>query len=425
MKIALLGYDVENAGAYKYLKKKYPDARFVVYDQRTEPARDLPEGVEFVGGRTDFRGIEADISVRTPGIALSKIQVSGQITTATKLFFDDCTAPIIGVTGTKGKGTTCTLIYEILKAAGKKTFLVGNIGNPALDIIDQITPDSIVVYELSSFQLWDLNKSPHIAVVLMVDAEHLDVHDGLRDYIVAKTNIVSHQNQNDIAIYYNDNETSRLIGEKSPAKKIPFTVIDSDSIEVNGQAIISRSEVKLIGDHNLQNIYAAISAVWHYTQDTEVIASVLRTFAGLPHRLAYIGEVGGVQYYDDSISTTPASTIAALKAFSQKKVVILGGRSKGADFMELAKFLKNSDTKAILVGTEAETIQTSFVQVGFSNYQNLGSNTNMEQIVKLASDIAQEGDVVLLSPACSSVGMFKNYADRGDQFIAAVKNLQS
>ncbi|MDO8335340.1 MAG: UDP-N-acetylmuramoyl-L-alanine--D-glutamate ligase [Candidatus Saccharibacteria bacterium] len=425
MKIALLGYDVENASAYQYLKLKYPDARFTIYDQRENPAREIPDGVEFVGGLKDFQGIEADISVRTPGVALSKVQVSGELTTATKLFFDKCPAPIIGVTGTKGKGTTCTLIYEILKAAGKKVFLVGNIGTPALDIIDQVTPDSIVVYELSSFQLWDLDKSPHIAVLLMIDSEHLDVHADLKDYIKAKSNIIAHQTSNDIAIYYNDNETSRLIGESAPGKKVPFTALVSEgNITIEGKVVAhSIRDVKLVGKHNLQNVYAAITAAWHYTQDTEIIASVLRNFTGLPHRLTFVSQVGDVQYYDDSISTTPASTIAALKSFHQPKVVILGGRSKGADFSELAHYLTTDNVKAILVGGEADNLQASLQQAGFSNFENLGSDTDMQAIVKRASELVESGGVVLLSPACSSIGMFKNYADRGDKFISAVKSL--
>lgn len=423
MKIALLGYDVENAGAYTYLKKKYPDARFVVYDQRSQPARDLPEGVEFIGNRADFKDIEADVSVRTPGIALSKIQVSGEITTATKLFFDACTAPIIGVTGTKGKGTTCTLIAKMLEAAGKKVHLVGNIGNAALDIVDDIQPGDIVVYELSSFQLWDLDKSPHIAVVLMIDAEHLDVHGGIKDYIQAKSNIVAHQGPDDIAIYYQANEVSRQIGESSNAQKLPFSVPDGDSVEINGQHIIKRGEIKLIGEHNLQNVYAAVLAAWHYTQDTDAIAGVLRSFSGLPHRLFYVAEVDGVQFYDDSISTTPASTIAALKSFDNPKVVILGGRSKGADFTELAKFIADQgDIKAILVGDEADNIQKSFDELGFTAYEKL-LTADMKAMVARAKEMSVNGGMILLSPACSSVGMFKNYADRGDQFTAAVKEL--
>lgn len=425
MKIALLGYGVEGESAYKYYSRTQPDAQFVIYDNADNPKYDIPNGVEFVGGVTDFHDIDADIVVKTPAISPDKVSSNGKITSVTREFFDKCPAPIIGVTGTKGKGTTCTLIYEILKAAGKKVFLVGNIGTPALGILDDITPDSVVVYELSSFQLWDMDKSPHIAVILMVDSEHLDVHADLKDYIKAKSNIISHQTTNDIAIYYSDNETTRLIGESAPSKKMPFTVTSGENIEINGQLITKRSEVKLIGDHNLQNIYAAILAALHYTQDTELIANVLRNFTGLPHRLTFVDEVNGVQYYDDSISTTPASTIAALQSFQQPKVVILGGRSKGADFADLASFLANDNTKAILVGLEAETIQKSFEVASFSNFENLGSDVDMKAIVTRASELAESGGVVLLSPACSSIGMFKNYADRGDQFIAAVTELHS
>ncbi len=423
MKIALLGYGVEGESAYKYYSRTETDAQFVIYDNADSPKYDIPSGVEFVGNVTDFHDIDADIVVKTPAISPDKVSSTGKITSVTREFFASCPAPIIGVTGTKGKGTTCTLIYEILKAAGKKVFLVGNIGTPALDIIDQITPDSIVIYELSSFQLWDMDKSPHIAVILMVDSEHLDVHADLKDYILAKSNIISHQIPNDMAIYYSDNETSRLIGESAPGKKIPFTVPNDEDIEVDGQLIAKRGDVKLVGEHNLQNVYAAILSAWHYTQDTELIANVLRNFTGLPHRLTFVKNVNGVQYYDDSISTTPASTIAALKSFDQSKVVILGGRSKGADFADLANFLAGNNTKAILVGSEAETIQKSFEVAGFSDYENLGSDVDMKTIVTRASELAESGGVVLLSPACSSIGMFKNYADRGDQFIAAVNEL--
>lgn len=423
MKIALLGYGVEGESAYKYYSRTQPDARFVIYDNSETPKYEIPSGVEFVGGVNDFQNIDADIVVKTPAISPDKVSSNGQITSVTREFFARCSAPIIGVTGTKGKGTTCTLISEMLKAAGKKVHLVGNIGVPALSELDKIEPGDIVVYELSSFQLWDLNRSPHIAVVLMIDSEHLDIHDGLKDYVKAKANIVFHQKPSDIAIYYSDNEAARQIGESSTARKQPFSVPQDQVIEVNEQKIIDKSEIKLVGEHNLQNIYAAILAVWHYTQDTEAMAKVLREFSGLPHRLAFVKEVNGVQYYDDSISTTPASTIAALISFSRPKVVILGGHSKDADFTELTKFMLHSNTKVILVGEEAQRIQDSFEQAGFSNFENLGSDTDMQTIVNRASEIAEPDGLVLLSPACASFGMFKNYADRGDQFIEAVNNL--
>lgn len=420
MKIALLGYGVEGESAYKYYSRIQPDAEFVVYDNASMSKHDIPDGIKFIGEVESFHDVDADIVVKTPAIVPSQVSSRGEITSVTREFFDKCPAQIIGVTGTKGKGTTCTLIAKILKASGKKVWLVGNIGTPALDILDELKPEDIVVYELSSFQLWDLKKSPHIAVVLMIEPEHMDVHENLEDYIGAKNNITAYQNPDDVAIYYDQNDTSRQIAELSSGKKIPYHIETGDDIVVNSQKIIAKNEVGLIGQHNLENIYGAINASWQITQNVDAIASAIRDFKGLPHRLEFVREVDGVKYYDDSISTTPSSAIAALNSFEQPKVIILGGRSKGADFSELALALVRADVQAILIGAEAKTIAQSCKNAGFSNFEILGS-TNMSEIVTQAGSIAKEGSIVLLSPACSSVGMFKNYEDRGDQFKTAVK----
>lgn len=429
MKIALLGYDTENAGAYRYLKARYPEALFTIYDQSPEPVRELPENVEFVGGLDNFKDIEADISVRTPGVALSKVQVSGQLTTATKLFFDECTAQVVGVTGTKGKGTTCTLIAKILEAAGKKVHLVGNIGKPALDILEDIQDDDVVVYELSSFQLWDLEKSPHIAVVLMIEADHLNVHESLDEYIEAKANIAIHQSAEDCIIYHPTNPNSAGIAGKSPAQKQRFGTtegahIEDGSIVIFDQKICSVDQVGLIGAHNLENICAAITASWHYTQNVEAIASAVRDFKGLPHHIEKVKEIDGVEFYDDSFSSAPAATIAAIKSFDKPEVVIVGGAHKGADFGELVSVITHQDNikKIVLIGESATQIAKLLEAANETRFE-VNDSGDFAKIVQRTKELSESGDVVLLSPGCASFDMFKNFYERGDRFQEIVKSL--
>lgn len=424
MKIALLGYGIEGESAYKYYSRIHPDARFVIYDNAEQPKYEIPQGIEFIGGVDDFHNIDADILVKTPAISPDLVSPKEKTTSVTREFFDHCPAPIIGVTGTKGKGTTCTLIYEILKAAGKKVFLVGNIGNPALDIIEDVTPDSIVVYELSSFQLWDLHKSPHIAVLLMIDSEHLDVHADLKDYIKAKGNIITYQSANDIAIYYQDNDTSRLIGESAISKKQPFTVPAGQSIEINGQVIISRDDVKLIGDHNLQNIYAGILAVWHYTQNISLIADVLRNFTGLPHRLEVVAVKNKVTFVNDSFSSAPAATAAAVSSFSEPEILIVGGFDRDLTADDLARAIANQKNikKALLIGETSKKIAASLDELSWSNYE-IDQTGDFSEIIRRANQIAEPGDVILLSPGCPSFDMFDNFTQRGEEFKKLVGEL--
>ncbi len=430
MKIALLGYGIEAESAYKYFSKKYPDAKFVIYESKPNTKKPLPEGIEFHGGVKSFNDIEADIAVRTPAINPKKINVSGKVTSVTKLFFENCPAPIIGVTGTKGKGTTASLISEILKVAGKKVWLVGNIGEPALNILDEVQPEDIIVYELSSFQLWDLAISPHVAVVLMVEPEHLDVHENNEDYVQAKGSIARFQSVEDSVIYYKNNEVSKSIAQISKGKKVPYP--DESYVHEKGgyfywqqQKICSTQVLKLPGKHNIENACAAIASAWSWTQDKDAIEKGLSSFKGLPHRLKFVATKGEVDYYDDSIATTPGSTIAALKAFDQPKVAILGGSSKGSDFTQLATEMNNLFIKKVLlIGEEAQHIKKDLDKTGFTNYEVL-SNVDMSDIVKRASELADSGDVVILSPACASFDMFKNYEARGNEFINEVENLET
>lgn len=430
MKIALLGYDIENASAYDYLIRKHPEASFTVYDQRDEPARQLPDGVDFIGGVTDFWHVEADLLVRSPGIALSKIDITKEVTTATKLFFSECHAPIIGVTGSKGKGTTSSLIAAILSAAGKTVHLVGNIGRPALGELSSIKKDDIVVYELSSFQLWDLNVSPQVAVVLHIEPDHLDVHADFEDYVNAKAHIAQYQTENNIVVYNASNEHACAIADRSAGFHLPYQSDEYAHVKDNAfwfgaQKMCSVDALHLPGAHNQDNACAAINAVRNWVKDGKTIADGFAAFEGLPHRLKLVATKANVSYYDDSIATTPGSAIAAMHAFGTPKIMILGGSRKGADFVELADVAQVSHVKlALLIGEEAASIERELVRCDVPCI-NLGSEITMTEVVTVAAQHADSGDVVVLSPACASFGMFQNYADRGQQFITAVESLDN
>lgn len=429
MNIAILGFGVEGESAHKYFRAKYPDAFITAYDQNPEPKNKLPSDIKFVGGVKDFRGITADIAVKTPAIPPWNVEVTGEVTTITREFLKNCPAPVIGVTGTKGKGTTSSMIKAILDAAGKRAWLVGNIGVGALDIMPLVKPEDIVVYELSSFQLWDLDVSPHVAVVLGIEPEHLDVHKDIADYVNAKANIAKHQKAEDYVVFRQGNEYASQIGEQSGGSKIPYPAQHAAHVE-NGEfyydvdSICAVSAVKLPGNHNRDNACAAINAVWPWVKDGDDIERGLMSFEGLPHRLKFVRAVNGVEYFDDSIGTTPGSSIAALASFEQPKIIILGGSDKGADYTELVQKIKESEVRrVVLIGSEAHKFEQLLKAAGMSRITNLGMNTTMDDIVNSAASSAEPGDIVLLSPACASFDMFKNYADRGGQFIDAVMKL--
>lgn len=444
MKIALLGFGLEARSAYKFLKARYPYATFEIYDQNDSSKVETPPEAEVFLGVNDFSAIEADLLVRTPAVNPKELPFGANITSVSRLFFENSPAKIIGVTGSKGKGTTASFITEILRAAGIKTHLVGNIGVPALDILPEVQPEDIVVYELSSFQLWDMEKSPFVSVITNIEPDHLDVHDDFEDYIEAKMNIFSHQSAEDFAIYNGQNkEISPRIDQlkiKSPAKFIAFPdseyahILD-DQFAWNSQKLFGIDILKLPGAHNQSNALAAMDATFpilsfkfdNFEDIKQAWADGLAKFEGLPHRLKFVAEKGGVKFYDDSIATTPGSAIAAINAFSSPKILILGGSDKGADLGELvekiAKSSANEVKNVVLIGDEADNLQNKLATAGFRRFINLGKDVVMPEIVEATYDLAVGGDVVILSPAHASFDMFKSYSDRGDRFVRAVKGI--
>ncbi len=414
MKIVIAGFGVEGRSNLRYFREKFPEADFLVADER-EKVDNLPENVAYQTGFSELE--DADLIVRSPSLPPKKIKTSGQIWSATNEFFANCPATIIGVTGTKGKGTTCSFISSILRAAGKTVHLVGNIGVPALDILPKIKADDVVVYELSSFQLWDLQKSPHVAVVLMIEPDHLNVHADFNDYLAAKANIAKFQTADDYVVYNSQNEFSSSIADTSSAQKKEYPFVLSDDIT---------SAIRLPGKHNIDNACAAIAAVKSILPNVsdDEIKKGLSEFTGLPHRLKFVAEKYGVKYYDDSISTTPGSAIAALKAFAEPKILILGGSDKGADYSELAKEIAKQNMRLIIInGANADEIREVLREEKVDCEIVQLNMAGMKEVAKLAKNKAQSGDVVILSPAAASFDMFKSYSDRGEQFVAAVEEL--
>ncbi|MFO0882047.1 MAG: UDP-N-acetylmuramoyl-L-alanine--D-glutamate ligase [Candidatus Saccharimonadales bacterium] len=442
MKVAILGYGTDGASATGYWHKQ--DAEITICDEKTDLL--LPEYVESRLGPEYLENLgDFDVIVRSPGIRPDKIVAANgndesilkKVTTTVNEFFAHCPAPIIAVTGTKGKGTTSMLIYKMLTNAGKKAFIGGNIGTVPLDFIHDVTEDSIVVLELSSFQLIDFKYAPKVGVCLMVVPEHQDWHTGIKEYYDAKSQLFANQAETDRAVFNAASDVSRKIVNVSKGSKVPYFVppkgqlantvagayVEGDQICMDGTIICDIANVGLLGRHNLENVCAAIAAVWPLLHDNiAAIKMAIHDFTGMEHRLEFVREVNYVKYYNDSFATTPEATVAAIRAFDQPKVVILGGHDKGIPFYDVVNEVINSHVRRVIViGKTGEKIMELLVSRGYEKI-SLGGNT-MTEIVHTAQNEAQPGDVVLLSTACASFGLFKDYKDRGNQFKEVVNAL--
>jgi UDP-N-acetylmuramoylalanine--D-glutamate ligase len=430
MKVAIVGFETEGRLNYKYWRAKGAD--ITICDQ--DAGKDIPPGVTSQLGDGYLQDLgRFDVIVRTAGlnpnlILAANAGVEAKITTAVDEFLRVCpTKNVIGVTGTKGKGTTSTLIAKMLESSGRQVFLGGNIGTPPFEFLPQLTSDSWVVLELSSFQLYDIKHGPHIGICLMVVPEHLNWHNDMEDYITAKSQLFSHQAADDIAIYFADNEVSHRIASASPGAKIayyaePGAYVADGHISIDNQQVCSVEELRLLGQHNWQNACAAVTAVWQVTHDLAAIRSVLTTFTGLEHRLEFIREADGVKYYDDSFGTTPETAIVAIQAFSEPKVLILGGSDKGAAFDELAKAVKEGNVRqVVLIGETGPKIELALRNAAFTAITHGGKT--MAEVVQAAKNAAKAGDIVLLSTGCASFDLFEDYKDRGNQFKTTVGTL--
>ncbi len=413
-KICILGFGKEGRAMLDVLEKNCSGTEITIADKNTElriTNYESQSGDAYLNDLSRF-----DIIIKSPGIPPQPqfAAVKDKMTSSTQIFLDtvqDTGVTVIGVTGSKGKSTTSTLIYELLKAAGKDVLLVGNIGEPAIAHLDDAVPGKIFVLEMSSYQLMDLRTSPHIAVVTSFFPEHLDYHGSLEAYHDAKKNIAKFQAPHD-AVFFNDrSDGARAIAMESKGTRTPFTADDCP---------VRPEEMKLLGEHNRGNVAGAFKVGLHCGLAPRQMLPVLRTFQGLPHRLQSLGVQDGIEWIDDAISTTPESTIAALDALGDRvATVILGGQDRGNDFTGLAERIRTSSVKTVILfpgsGPRIRTaIGDARADVCFHEADS------MEKAVDLAKKNTMEGKIVLLSTASPSYNMFKNFEEKGASFARCV-----
>lgn len=424
-KILIVGYGVEGKSTEAYLKKHLPEAEIGIADKTG--------GEDYLASQTEY-----DLAVRSPSIHSNLITIP--YTTTTNIFFANAKGKIIGVTGTKGKSTTSTLIYEILKTQGEDAYLGGNIGIPALDFIDELKDDSITVLELSSFHLTDIKYSPHIAVFLMTAPEHLDHHQDMGTYVDAKRNILRFQKTTDYAVLNSDYVASRE-SDLLTDGRVYWTGVENQMeqgcfvkdggiylrMHEREERIMEVKDVLLKGKHNLENVCAAIVASLLAGAEMKAIIKTLKTFKGLDFRLEYVAEKNGIRFYNDSLATIPEATVGALEALGDDvETLIAGGFDRGLEFDLLGKCLASSTVKnLILFPTTGEKIWES-ICIALPNEKLRPQKVdvdNMKDAVRIAAENTSSGKICLMSPASASFGTFKDYRDRGNQFKEEVNKL--
>lgn len=433
MKIAILGFGAEGKSVLKFLKKSpaFKGAAVSVLDKKLD--------------KNYLRGLEQyDIVFRSPGVPYNLPEIQRAVkkgvifSSATKLFFDPPAGgfkgQLIGITGTKGKGTTSTLLYKILKACNKDVYLAGNIGKPAIEILPKLNNKSIAILELSSFQLQDLKKSPSIAVVLETFPDHMDAHKNLKEYFESKFSISKYQNKNDKIFYAVDSKYAKLIAQKSKGKKIGVSEKDFK--------LFKPEILKIPGPHNFKNAAMAATVALSLGCPKNKIIKTIKNFKGNEHRLEFVRGIrinqpnqhksAVLNFYNDSASTNPQTAAAAVKSFKTPSILIAGGKDKELNYFPLKKALKESSVKlVILLGENKGKIAKAISGIK-NNELKIVEAKNLKQAVKIAHKTAKSLIhnshsiiQVIFSPAAASFDMFKDYKDRGNKFKEAVRKLKN
>ena len=448
-KVAVIGLGVSNLPLLDYLYEK--KAQVTVFDERT--VDEIPQNIitkintyefKYSFGKNCLEKLKGfNIIFRSPSCLPTRKELQEEadrgaiVTTEVEMLMEMCPCKIIGVTGSDGKTTTTSMINAILKKAGYNTFLGGNIGTPLFTKLPEIKPDDIVVLELSSFQLMNMQVSLDIAVITNITPNHLNIHKDYQEYIDAKKNIFKNQDENGILILNYDNDITRSCAKEAKGKVIFFSskekldngfIVDEEIIkeceDKVRKHILNTNEVILSGNHNFQNIATALAATKTLV-DTDIAVQAIKEFKPVEHRIEFIREIDGVKWYNDSASSSPTRTLSGINAFKENIVLIAGGYDKNLDYEPLAKPVLDKVSKLILIGQTAEKI--------FDAVKNEADKQNkkidiymcdsLEQTIDIAKKTSKKGDVVLFSPASASFDMFKNFADRGEKFKNLVNNI--
>ena len=444
-KVLLVGLAKTGISTIKCLAKYGAD--ITVNDIKTEDQleeiiaeiKDI-DGIKYILGHHPENISDIDMVVVSPGVPLDLpfikkvIEENKELIGEVELAYQLAKKPyFVGITGTNGKTTTTSLTGEIFEKAGKETYVVGNIGNPVIDAVQAANEGASFVTELSSFQLESIKDfKPSVSAVLNITEDHMNRHHTMENYIDAKARVFMNQDKNDFCVLNYDDELTRALAEKCNANVVFFSRLEKLEKGVyveNGDIIIDINEkinlmkvceLSLPGGHNLENCMAAAAMAYVSGIDIEVIREVLKTFKAVEHRLEFVKEVEGVKYVNDSKGTNPDSTIKAVQAYENPIILIAGGYDKGSTYDELLEIAKKNVKTLVLLGQTADKIEEAARRIGFTDIHRV---EDMKEAVKTCHDIAKEGDIVLLSPACASWGMYKNFEVRGKDFKDNVNNL--
>lgn len=449
-KILILGFGKEGESSYLFLRKHFPEKKLEIVDKNMNLLTDKPYllediNVEVVLGEDYFRDIDYfDIVLKTPGISLKDFDISkfeNKITSQLELLLEFVPCYTIGVTGTKGKSTTSSLIYQMIKDQGKDAMLLGNIGEPIFNDIDDMKKDTILVLELSSHALEFVKKSPNIAILLDIYEEHLDHYSSMEKYIEAKFNVAKFQSKNDIFIYNASNKYMQefnfnykksdyaIIEENDELSKTlnlksdNYVLINEDRIYFNKTKLFdSKLNMQLKGKHNENNVLFVLTVAKILNLDMEKAKNTIENFKNLEHRMEFVAEINDVKYYNDSIATIPEATINAVDALKNVNTLLVGGKDRGVELDSLYEYLKKSNIENIIcLPKTGEYVYNSLKDTNKKCYLV----KDMPEAVKLAKEVTKPNTICLLSPAASSYGYFKNFEERGKIYKECVLSTQN
>lgn len=427
-KVLILGFGREGKSTYKLMRDLLPEQVIYIADLNLVEVDD--ENVKIISGENYLENLDDyDLIVKTPGISLRNVEVAREkITSQTALFLKFFHGKTVGITGTKGKSTTSSLIYAILHEQGVSCRLLGNIGVPVFDYIEEINDETVVVLEMSSYQLEFVRNSPNIAIYLDIFEEHLDFHGSLENYALSKANIFKFQEPEDDFLYGYDNLYLRdLVRREKPKSKQYRVSLEDNQVEIylaNEKVYFGDTEVynandarKLPGKYNLSNIMFALGVAKILNLDLAKARETINNFQPLKHRLEYFGEYAGVKYYDNAIATIPEATIVAIVALGDVDTLIIGGKDRGVDFSAFIEYLNNSKIRNVIC------MPTTGMRIGQKiNAEKVHFAKDMREAVRLAKMLTEPGKSCLLSPAAASYDFYKNFEEKGDEFQKLVKS---